>query len=173
MTITHIPPVEAVSMDARTEMARCLTAAASFIAVHDVPLPGAGKVYLSIRVPPGPRGERIEALQQIAEQLGTTLVKRRGALFAEKEFGVVVLEAHVRDTALWTRCASEKEVYRTAARWEADGCAFTPVQWNPVDLQVEARRLDDGGQVAEVAWWSSLEDAPEMAQAVTATGNAA
>jgi hypothetical protein len=74
---------------------------------------------LNIPVPDGTRGERISALDVIAERLGVAVTEHRGpdgkpdgTLFAERWFGGVRVEAHL--------CDPDRRVggHRSLAAWQ-------------------------------------------------------
>jgi hypothetical protein len=160
MTITSIdPPCRAGDADARAALLADVRALEVFIATHEnLPDPGDddGNVIVNIRVPKGERGERLAALDIIADILETEVVKENGTLWAKRAFGRVLLEAHVKDAdftaelikaagqrnaaaahpaVTYTRCDTEAAVDEAAVRW-----GVTP-RWNPEELQYEAVRL--------------------------------
>jgi hypothetical protein len=187
MTITSIdPPCRAGDADARAALLADVRALEVFLATHeDLPDPGDddGNVIVNIRVPKGERGERLAALDIIADILEVDVVKENGTLWAKRPFGRVLLEAHVRDEdytsellkaadrrdaakslPVYTRYASEAEVDQAADRWAAQGKRVRrPLADNPDDLTHEAILLGEDGKPAEVAWWCPLEDAPAQA----------
>jgi hypothetical protein len=52
---------------------------------------------LNVRVPDAPRGVRLTLLDEIAAGYRTTVVKRFGSLVAERRFGPLTVEAHLKD----------------------------------------------------------------------------
>jgi hypothetical protein len=79
----------------RTDMVTAFADLAVWYATHEhAPLV---TPRLNIPVPPGPRGVRVEALNEIAERLGATVLERDGMLIAERAFGPLVIEAHLVD----------------------------------------------------------------------------
>lgn len=97
MALTFDPLIEEGTGDARAAMAQGFTDLAAFLATHPaVPLPGGTTLTISVRVPGGPRGKRIEALEEIAERMGVPVTGEPcGLLEARREFGPVALVAHV------------------------------------------------------------------------------
>lgn len=80
---------------------------------------------LNIPVPPGARGERIAALQEIADALGVDVVEQKGpngepdgTLVAERWFGPVRVEAHL--------CHPDQTV--SGAKSRAAAAGILPVQ---------------------------------------------
>ena len=58
------------------------------------PLPAG---LLNVRVPDAPRAIRVDALEEIACAYRTQTVRRFGCQVAERRFGPVVVEAHLKD----------------------------------------------------------------------------
>lgn len=58
------------------------------------PIPGG---LLNVRVADAPRGMRLAQLDETAAAYRTTVVKRFGCLVAERRFGPLTVEAHVKD----------------------------------------------------------------------------
>ena len=68
---------------------------AVFLVFHlSAPLPTGS---LNVRVPDAPRGIRVDVLDEIACAYRTRTVKRFGCQVAERRFGPVVVEAHLKD----------------------------------------------------------------------------
>jgi hypothetical protein len=84
----------------RLRYAAGLIRLAVWLAFHpSAPLPG---TRLGIPVPPGPRGERLTRLDLTAAAYRTEVSRRYGMLTAERRFGPLQLEAHVRDSEDYT-----------------------------------------------------------------------
>lgn len=134
------PLVDEGTGDRRAAMAQGLIDLAAFLATHGVPLPGGDKLTLSVRVKPGAaRGERIEALQEIADRMGVPVTsppdpvtgKPYGLLEARREFGPVALVATVapegcrhlveRQDALAGKAGADARLAYHVALDEADG----------------------------------------------------
>ena len=118
MTVTAVipqAPPDAYSLD---ELLTALGDLQAFYKTHDnPPLPGGpdGDVILNIRVPGQERGERLTNLAIIAELLGVQETRIPGALAAQRRFGPLLLEAHVRDEEEPAGgCAGTLEGARTA-----------------------------------------------------------
>lgn len=97
MSIAIAPPDEAVSAAAGTERAEFLTALIdlrNFYATHDTaPMPGG--LTVNIRVPGSGYKQREAALYRIAAALGVNVIERDRVLYAERQFGPILLEAHL------------------------------------------------------------------------------
>jgi hypothetical protein len=66
-----------------------------FLLLHpSAPLPAG---LLNVRVPDAPRGIRVAVLEEIAGAYRTRTVKRVGFQVAERSFGPLVVEAHLKD----------------------------------------------------------------------------
>ena len=95
MTVIPIDHPDTGTAEQRTQFVTAFADLAAFYTVNaGTPLPSP---VLNIPVPPGPRGQRLDALDMIAASLGTVVTARQGCLIAERRFGPLVLEAHVRD----------------------------------------------------------------------------
>jgi hypothetical protein len=93
MTVTVIPPQTAESPGMGAAFVTGLIDVAVHYAVHTgTPLP---VPRLSIPVRGGTRGERIDALDEIADRLEVEVALRDGTLVAERWFGPVLVEAHL------------------------------------------------------------------------------
>jgi hypothetical protein len=78
---------------------------ALFLAFHpSAPLPAG---LLNVRVPDAPRGIRVDVLEEIAYAYRTQTVKRFGCQVAERHFGPVVVEAHLKDEDYTAQLAAQ------------------------------------------------------------------
>jgi hypothetical protein len=153
MTITHIPPGEAVtdeaSAAARLEVLEVLRGMETYLAVRTgLPVLYA-HVTISQPVAPGsPRGLRLELLQQYADAMGTEVVPDSGSMTARKRFetrGTLVYYVEPEDVT-YTHCESDDAVDVLAVRW-----GLRRGTWIAEEGEYQAvRRVD--GRIAEVAF---------------------
>jgi hypothetical protein len=151
MTITHMPPGEAVadeaSVDVRLEVLEVLRDMETYVTVR-TDLPARLHVTASQPVAPGePRGLRLALLQQYADAIGTEVVPDAGSMTVRKRFGTrgtIVYYVEPEDVT-YTRCDSDAEVAEIAVRWGVDP------QWDKTELEYRAVRVQDGHAV-EVAF---------------------
>jgi hypothetical protein len=152
MTITHIPPGEAVtdeaSAAARLDVLEALRDMETYLTVRlDLPARHA-HVTISQPVAPGaPRGLRLELLQQYADAMGTDVVQESGSMTARKRFGTrgtIVYYVEPGDVT-YTRCETDAAVREHATRWGVQP------GWNDEEGEYRAVRREDG-KVAEIAF---------------------
>jgi hypothetical protein len=143
-----IPLVEEGSGDDRAAFIADLIALATFYATHEhAPLPGRngdGRVTLAVRVPGASRGERLEALADIAERMGTREAEvpdpvtgePYGALEARRQFSRVALAARVGPEGSRHLAERQDELRRRVTLADADACALYTAALDDADLQL-------------------------------------
>lgn len=93
MTTASIP--RHASPPSRFGWAAGLIRLAVFLVFHpSAPVPDG---LLNVRVPDAPRGIRVDVLEEIAFAYRTSTVRRFGCQVAERRFGPVTVEAHLKD----------------------------------------------------------------------------
>jgi hypothetical protein len=143
-----IPLVKEGSGNDRAAFIADLIALAAFYTQHgDAPLPGKdadGRVTLPVPVPGTSRGERIEALAEIAEQLGVCEAevpdpvtgKRNGALEARRPFSRIAVVARVSPEGSRHLTDRQDELHLRLVRADADAVALHTAALDEADLQM-------------------------------------